>query len=293
MLFIVAGLPAPFFERFEQLIQIVFGKGNLVIRKPLRLSTGGRYELNANHADQLIEELSKRITNDPAITTEGCGLIVLAQDMRHARHFTERFYPFVLGCHVPLPTPLVTLGTPGRITLNRVASAVANAIPSLRAAVTAVNTELSCRWSRTPLQLPLRNFSSKVLNPEIERLFWSLVQSQAPEPDIHRACQAIEREHPFSTEEGRSFWDRRSKRFKMPGRALHGDAKAVGADHRPECLIAGRLRLGGSVRDGFHFDCFQGAKGVLKGRFPDCHGASATWTGKPHLNIAPSDFIRR
>lgn len=58
-----------------------------------------------------------------------------------------------------------------------------------------------------------------------------------------------------------------------------------------ECLFNGLLRIGGAIRDGFHYDCTRSG-GKYAGDFANCHNEIISKAGKPHLNVYPNDYIR-
>jgi hypothetical protein len=98
--------------------------------------------------------------------------------------------------------------------------------------------------------------------------------------------------HPFSSKgDTKGFTDGSGVTFRSPGRALHGQLwEQAGEGHNEVCALNGHFRLGGPVGKGFHFDCTRAPR--LIGRFCNCHDLEAEYEGKPHLNIAPNDYVR-
>jgi len=292
MIFVVAGVPADLFGRFQQLAKKVFGEGHLVIAKPIRARPDGKFAPDMAYGQRLVSDLANRIILSPEIARDGCGVILLASPNLDIRDCAQCFEPFALSVALDLPIPTLTIGHAGSRTMNAIAEKVRSAAVTLRRGVKAMNSEISSRKNRTPLLLPIRNFSSDVLTAEISSLHFSLASADAPAERIRAACMRIEQSHPFTKPGGGSFYDRRGVRFKVPGRALHGSKATVGDGHLPSCLLNSRLRLGGHSDAGFHYDCTQGSNGVLSGAFPNCHGACREYAGHPHLNIYPNDFLR-
>jgi hypothetical protein len=65
----------------------------------------------------------------------------------------------------------------------------------------------------------------------------------------------------------------------------------MGPEHNEVCFLNARVRLGGFYADGFHYDCMR-RKARYEGRFANCHNVEANYTGRPHLNVYPNDYIR-
>jgi hypothetical protein len=292
MLFVVAGVPGDLFQRFQQLIPSIFGRGHLVVAKPLRVRQDGRFAPGADYIDDIIKDLARRVERDPSITRTGCGAVILASPKVNIATALRAFYPFALPVAISLPSPALTIGEAGRRTMNRIAADVREVAVGLQRGVRSVTSEITARRNRTPLLLPNRNFTSDVFSREVDALFTALARSDAPSARISSACQRIERRHPFQPRGGACFYDDRGIRFRMPGRALHGRRIGIGQGHLPTCLLNGHLRLGGFSESGFHYDCTDGERGRLRGEFPDCHGTVGEYVGQPHLNIYPNDFIR-
>jgi hypothetical protein len=292
MIFVVGGIPDRLFNRFQQLVLKIFDKGNLIVAKPLRAGKDGKFLPSPEYAQTLLRDLSSRIAEKPDIAVNGCAAIIFASPGVQFQDCVNSFRPFALTLTIDLPIPTLTEGDSGRQTMNRMVELMRMHLPSLRNSIKAMNTELRTRKNRTPLLLPYRNFSSDVFGQELEALQSSLARSKNPSDRISAACARIEHVHPFRRGGGSCFFDAKGVRFKMPGRAVHGNCQVVGDGHLPNCLLSAHLRLGGHSLSGFHYDCTAGENGKLEGERPNCHGAMEHKSGRPHINIYANDFLR-
>ncbi len=294
MLFIVAGVPATHYSTFQKHAARIVGTGHSFLASPLRPDSAGKYLLGPGHADRLLAELKKRLENNPNAVDKGMGLLCLCSQWDDPTAFVRRFHPFCAGHLVEMPVPIATSGVPGRITARKIVRNLTEAVPSLIRAVAAMETELRDRLKRTPILLPIRNFGSPRLGESVDRLFFCLSQEKQPLEAIKQACEEFEKHHPFARVREMRKWcfvNNANVQFRAPGRDMHARPH-LGADgHNIRCYLAGRLRLGAPFLDSFHYDCVRRGR-ALSGRFPNCHDKFADYTGKPHLNIAPSDFIR-
>jgi hypothetical protein len=292
MIFVVAGVPGDLFARFQQIITKIFGDGHLVVSKPLRPRFDGKYHPIGADGDRLVADLADRAERNPSILEGGCAVVVLSSPNVDVSECVARFKPFALPVVLTLPVPTLTVGGAGLRTMNVLADSMRRALPTLRKSIKIMNSELSSRRNRTPLLLPLRNFSSDILPNEVGALYSALGKTDTAAERIKAACARIEGLHPFTSRGGPSFYDKKGVRFKAPGRAIHGQKTVGGEGHLPSCLLNSRLRLGGHYESGFHYDCTMGERGALEGTFPNCHGAQCAKAGHPHLNIYTNDFIR-
>ena len=90
----------------------------------------------------------------------------------------------------------------------------------------------------------------------------------------------------------RAYRNSKDVRFKSPGRELHGHVYKSTPPHSERCFLGGKIRLGGAVRDGFHYDCVKARKVLYGGTFIDCHCQEVTIPHRSHLDVFPNDFIR-
>ena len=294
MLFIIAGVPAAHYSTFQKHAARIVGTGHSYVASPLRSDPAGKYLLGPGHADRLLEELEKRLESSPNELDKGMGLLYLCSQWDDPASFAKRFYPFCATHPVKMPVPISRSGVPGQITAKKIVRNLTEAGPSLIRAVAAMGTELRDRLKRTPILLPIRNFSSSRLGESVDRLFFCLSGEKRPPEAIKQACEEFEKHHPFARVREirkRCFVNNAHVQFRAPGRGMHGRPHLGAEGHNIRCYLSGRLRLGAPFLDTFHYDCMR-ARGALSGRFSNCHDTFGNYTGRPHLNIAPSDFIR-
>ncbi len=291
MLIGVAGIPTQHFNRFQQLSGKLAGAGHRVFGVPSVVQDRS-CRPTAEDAHRLIEAALALVARTPSAATSGFGVICLAHEWIDLTSFQQCFYPACLVQRARLNHPVVVGGRAGEIFINETLEEVRRAIIPLIRATTAVNTEAEARLKRSPMLLPMRNFASARLQPSVGQLFQSLLGAPKPHQLIEEACRHIEEVHPFVPKgELKGFTDDSNVTFRSPGRDLHARLwENAGKNHNVGCTLNGYFRLGGSLRQGFHFDCTRSAR--LEGVFQDCHGAAAAYRGDPHLNIAPNDFVR-
>jgi hypothetical protein len=297
---VLAGVPAAHFNRVQKLAPRIFGSGTPLVATPLLPDGSGRYRPDVAHAERLVTALIKRTFPDGKLLEDGIGVLILTPKGFDGGAFAETFRPFALTSTIALPEPVEIHGRRGDMSANNIAAALRVGFPPLARAVRAVMTEVTARLNRTPLLLPLRNFSSDVLDPAIQALWQRLPTSADPASEIAAACRRIEARHPYGRIGGssrRCFQDDRRIQFRSPARAHHGMAASKEPPHDQFCWLNGRARLGGRCTDGFHYDCIrdfsEGRRELpLTAKVSDCHGVPERLTGKPHINIAPNDFCR-
>jgi hypothetical protein len=246
-------------------------------------------------ADAYLQELSKRIARLPGTADVSVVLAYADYGGEATTEFVRRFFPFsLIGCVQPF-YPNAAAKNERRSALVRYVDDLERRLGELRDRARVVRDVLSGR-NFTPLLLPLRNFESEVLAPQIDGLFQDLAIVADPRASLNDAAAAILSDHPLREEalgkkRKRWFEDDRKLRFRSPGSDRHGMARLQGQGHLPECLIAARVRLGGPFDSRFHFDCEYEKRG-LDAAYPNCHDASTAPAAKSHVNIAPSDYVR-
>jgi len=292
MLIFVAGIPKHLFNQVQAKFKNIFGEGHQILAHPESPRPDGKYVPSKDSAKILIERWADNFEEYSKQTGHGCGVLVMRSPGVPVTDFLRSFYPFAVSVVVDLPILTIVSGTLGKQTGNLMCAAMRAQVSSFFGAIKAMKVELAARSKRTPLALPLRNFRSNVLAREVDRLFNCLANSDDPAALIHLACQRIEAVHPFTKLNGNSFYDESGWRFKMPGRALHGRKGGVDEGHFAQCLANAKLRLGGPILEGFHYDTTKGENDRLSGNLPDCHDTVRTMRGHPHLNIYPNDFAR-
>lgn len=291
MLIGIAGVPTPHFNTFQRQSGKLAGSGHSVFGLPCR-PIGGACRPDNEDARRLIARAVALINADPGKAADGFGVICLAHEWDQLAAFEAELFPAALVLRVTLPFPMVFDGEAGRVFFNRVLNAIGKAAPTLIRATKTMKSEVETRRNRSPVLLPVRAFHSGALRPSIERLSRDLLAEGSPAARIQEACREIEVHHPFTPKGGdKGFRDDADVIFRSPGRDLHGQLwENPGEGHEARCALNGRFRLGGPIAAGFHFDCTRPPR--LEGRFCNCHDVEANFAGKPHLNIAPNDFVR-
>lgn len=293
MLLIIGGVPDALYREFQQKSVDVFRK-NRFVGTPLKSSGRHSYELNISHANDLRNLTIKELENG-AITTDGVGVLYFAPHYYHDHFVEDAFFPACLCKRLELPYPVFTTGGKAAAFVRDMVSVLRADVVKFMKSVSAMAAETRTRQNRTPLLLPPVNFSSTILDTNLQDLFAHLPSCPDPHAAIRKACGAVEVAHPFVPK-----GDRRSARFvngakvefTMPGRDLHARAWKLGAGHQPRCFLNARLRLSGPIADGFHYDCYAPYGRELRGEFSNCHQVVTTYRGNPHLNIAPNDAVR-
>lgn len=291
MLIGVAGVPAQHFNSFQQQSGKLAGSGHTVFGAPCRMESEACRPCE-NDAVVLMARAIDIINKTPSAADDGFGVMCLAHDWYNISGFENIFFPSSLVLKVPLPHPILVDGNGGREYFNKVLRALSLASPRLIRATRATASEVKARRNRSPILLPLKNFGSERLVPAIRELSSDLLNVDHPSGRIKQACDEIEAAHPFTPKgDGKGFRDSENIIFRSPGRDLHGQVwDRPGDGHEVACNLNARFRLGGPIAHGFHYDCTRPP--FLQGYFSNCHGQTADYKGKPHLNVSPNDFIR-
>ncbi|WP_395944468.1 hypothetical protein [Brevundimonas sp.] len=291
MLIGVAGVPTPHFNTFQKQSGKLAGSGHSVFGVPSKPENGA-WKTGASTARTLIDRAIALINADNRNAAEGFGVICLAHEWDDLDAFESELFPAALVLRVKLPFPLVIDGEAGRVAFNTVLGTIGKEVPTLIRATRAMRSEVEARRNRSPVLLPVGNFKSDALRPSIEGLSKALLQAGNPAEKVQTACREIEARHPFKPKgSDKGFRDDADVIFRSPGRDLHGRLwEKPGEGHDARCALNGWFRLGGPIASGFHFDCTRPPR--LEGRFCNCHGAEGEFVGKPHLNIAPNDYVR-
>jgi hypothetical protein len=289
MIFIVGGIRPEIYAQVQAGLSDAIGRGNRVIFAPYRVTGPGSAAEARNHALDLLGRAADYIERD----RESCnsGLVALLFDPSEAEFdaFSGAFFPWTIVVKAELPKRAGNAGA--RSIANLVFQALQSAANRGRSSVKAMTVEAKEWMNRTPLLLPLRNFDSKALRPELAHLFQELPDAQAPGDLLSATRKRIEKYHPRigSKKSQKYYVDDRGVRFKMPGRHMHGVAhRAEG--HQTQCFLNGLLRLGGRIVEGFHYDCSVEGK-RMRGSRSNCHDANEDVDGD-YVNIASNDFLR-
>jgi hypothetical protein len=204
------------------------------------------------------------------------------------------FFPFALYTEVNTADIPVRDGMRAKIIANSQAVKIIDTANSMIKPTRAIKAEIEERLKRSPILLPLRHFASDELAELLITIGEGIKEQVNPKCWISDKCREFERIFPFKKTGGKQgqFSNRNGINFTMPGRALHGEKGFVsGNGHNDMCFLNGKLRLGGPIADGFHYDCTAGGN-CHSGNFCNCHDENDQYKGNPHLNIYSNDYIR-
>jgi len=251
------------------------------------------YTYPENCADLLISEFAKRIEDDHhnELGDEGIAVIYVDNGDHATSRFVQSFFPSTLCAKVSWK---ITFGTKAQVakSKNDLVVGLKHATNQARDALRLLAKELRERDAKTPLLLPVKNFTSAHLAKTLLELQSAVVNAADKDLAIKYAVESLESTHPPAKDLKRYFVDDRKVEFRPPGshRARHGLARVV-AGHNPSCLLSGRRRLGAPYDRAFHYDCLRGDRSLVDDFF-GCHDGPSRWKGNPHINIAPNDFVR-
>lgn len=285
-----AGIPAEIFDEVYKK-RSAFAGGNVEFEGSALLRG---YTLDPNQGVKILTRLKDRAVLERFNADEkiSYGVILVRPPGSDTSRFERVFFPSTFV----YPVEWVLDQTDKRRvaqTKNELIELLRIASVKLKAILLAMNKELREKASRTSLLLPLRNFRSDYLCDHIQEVQAELLASDDPTRTIQELVKAFEQLHPLKkigTKKRPCFVDDFEVEFHSPGSALHGLPRPT-SEHRAECILNSLRRLGAQYNPAFHYDCMKG--NLLKGAFHDCHSQDAyQMTGKPHLNIAPNDFVR-
>lgn len=258
----------------------------------------GQRQCGPKDIEKIIGYFSKQLReSEHSVNKAGFALIYVVSDQDAADLVGE------LVPHSILPVPVLWNPVYGsnreqNEARNRLKDLLRSATRRAKKVLDALAAELSERANRTPLLLPLRNFDSNYLVPIIAALPQQLILAADPVASIRQACGVFELQHrPALCQECHPpqyfYFDRRGIKFRAPGKGLHGAAHPATQGHPDRCVLAARRRLGAPFHHSFHYDCSRPPAPVMQAHLFQCHSSSQqATTGKPHLNIAPNDYIR-
>ena len=152
--------------------------------------------------------------------------------------------------------------------------------------------EVTNRDNKTCVLLPRKNFGSKV--NDIADFIHNSVETCERVETFANSLRYLEGLLPRSSS-GR--FEGKGLEFYAPSKAAarHGIAPSwCKGDHKPSCVIRGRLRFGVCFDPKFHYDCKfrKSRRGPSSRCFPSCHKEHRIRRGRNHINIAPNDNIR-
>lgn len=287
--FAYAGIPEEFYGLVSKHQRSIVREDGEFYGVPMR---GDQYRsgysvLFTHHFARLIQG-----DNHNTLSDSGFAVICVQHEERSTEQFRLSLFPSVLVFTVNWVPNYATNRTKER-SANELVDLLRQASNQAKAALKAIFAEVQSRANRTPLLLPVKNFNSPVLTEGLRELQENLFQSEECERTVRSKSDEIAQVHLKRAERTSPvyFLDDRNIIYRPPGNARHGFARPDG-DHPPQCILAGRRRLGAPYDRAFHYDCTRNGVADFIGLFFTCHEKGMPYHGKPHINIAPNDFIR-
>jgi hypothetical protein len=221
---------------------------------------------------------------------DGLGVII-ADSGQDSADVSGQFFPFALFRRTYIEPDLRMVER--NSSHSRLQNKIEDSFNSLLSAKKQIKSHIDSTARKSALFLPVRHFDAA----ELTHLLYSLSLYQGPRAELRETLS--QEEDKFKKKYGlkkiRRGYDRyinsKNIHFHFPGRALHGKVRYT-PDHFPSCFLNGRFRLGVPIPNGFHYDCTRINGKKHYGTFKDCHNALGDYTGNPHLNVYPNDYIR-
>lgn len=249
------------------------------------------YAYRNGMSEFFLRQLAKRLEDISPSEDVGIGLAYVNYGGQREQ-FLRDFFPFAATTPIDPFYPETWERKSRRAERAKAIKSVIEAIDKLRGKMRMMRDVLSGQ-NFSPLTLPVRNFESEVLRSQIGATFDALRAEDVSRDTILNSTATILTKHPLRKSEDHKpfFEDDRGLRFRSPGSANHGVVRVVGIGHTASCLINGRVRLGGPLRAGFHYDCDH-ERGGLKATYPNCHDVQQASANGAYVNISPNDAIR-
>ncbi len=291
-IFAIAGIPGQVFDEVVKKISYIAPGKCTVIRRPQYKTTYSQADV-----DYYTKQFAQVISNDHdnKLHQTKFALIYIDYENAETQQFINAFTPYILPARVGWQADLENTKTKVAESKNQLIDILKSTIVEVKIALNLLRKEVVEKANRTPFLLPLKNFSSDVLQTRINHLHQNIVAIGNKEALIAQTIRTILANHPPQASNGNKpcFVDNKSIYFNSPGKSLHGFSR-VDTGHPDICYISANVRLGARYSKAFHYDCTKGGKQqALTGSFFGCHQVgSSIKTGKPHLNISPNDHIR-
>jgi hypothetical protein len=299
MKFIVgyAGIPSSIYDEVRgRELHILSGDTQCrFVSRPLRPAKSGELRYSKSDANFFLREFAVPLVNDNhnELCDTGVALIYVNYDASTTLAFANSFFPSVFTIPVDIDLSLFHLSKHKAAEVkNKFVEVLRRATTDARNSITVIKKEITEHDSRTPLLLPIRNFESKCLVPQLKDLQVALSSGQDKVSIVKNVIKHIENRHPLTQTDRsprRCFVDCRDIEFHPPGSARHAFARNYD-QHPYSCFLSGRRRLGAPYDRAFHYDCIRG--NLIGGNFWGCHEEPSYRVGSPHLNIAPNDYVR-
>lgn len=290
----VAGVPKDLFTGLAGKLTKVLPDGSKLVDGR---AADNNKRFGIESAKSFIKMISERAQENPKEFVGGLSVSIVHSPNEDFEAFANAFLPFSLVSSLLFERLFAYPRGKGPEVQNELARALEPLLKSQLDIRRQVGNYLTTRLPRTPFVLPEKAFGEAKLVDCVSALCAALPGAGAND-GVRRLF--IEKEadfeevFPYPKPEGPAAYENtKGVRFKSPGRDLHGIAWKVADGHHHSCFLNAKFRFGGPIKEGFHYDCTRGAKGKLAGGFDDCHGGGKkSWSGNPHLNIFPNDFIR-
>lgn len=285
-----AGIPAYFYSEIEKKKATLVGGNAEFVGLPLGPNLNV-YE--HRHIRFFFDAFQKKITEK----NENIAFVIIyiRAEPSSTERFVEAFFPTTLMVPVDWQQLSGTAHQEAR-SKNELLDKLFVATKIAKEALLVLNEELIQRSNKTPLLLPVRNFRSKEFRDWLNSLQDGLIQSEDKTSFLKDAISRIQQNHPLrkiGSQVRPCYVDDLEVEFHSPGSDRHGLLRwNMGNIHEAHCLIGSRCRLGAPYDPRFHYDCKKGERNLRSNLF-GCHSESAVMhEGRPHLNIAPNDFVR-
>lgn len=288
-----AGIPSAVFDAVRERRAYICGENCEFVARPLG-AIAGRLSYSESDANYFLRQFAAKLREDHnnQLRDTGFALVYVSYESETTNRLRDTFFPSTLSIPV---TWSFDQSSNKRIRecKNNLIELLNAATKHAKKAIPVLKKEVTERDNTTPLLLPIKNFESKLLVPELRRLQEALYREPDKAAVIAAAISSLERTHPRKRSDSSRrpcFFDNRDIQFHPPGSARHAFARG-GDAHPDSCLVSGRRRLGAPYDRAFHYDCIKGNE-PLRASFWGCHSGCAVREGKPHLNVAPNDFVR-
>jgi len=290
MIFVIAAIQRDRYRTAQGVLAKAVGAGNLCVSAPYQRDPHNPRNSAKSHAEALLCQLADLLDQRPLAAASGAAVIVVDPVPDEVEILSSSFFPMSFVVQAKFPDR--KHGESAASMKNLMMLSISSSAKRARSATKAACVEMEQWLTRTPLLLPLKNFQSDYLFQATKSLAKTLGETDEPEQLFQEVRTQLENVHPRvgGRKQQKYYVDSSGVRFCMPGRHLHGIARPS-EGHPVSCFLNGLLRLGGAIKDGFHYDCTKGGQ-PLTGTRQNCHGELGPYTGRPHLNIAPNDFIR-
>ena len=127
-------------------------------------SVNGKYTVDHEYCEELIDTLVSYCEKRPNLMSEGLG-VVMVQRPWETVSFKDCFWPFALYKHTTINTKLNYKGEGQKKSANIYADHAINVAINLHKSARKITSIYKYELRKTPILLPLRSFSSKILEP--------------------------------------------------------------------------------------------------------------------------------